>query len=82
VDGDWSSSQGRSRFGNHAFGAISDDIFDACLTVDTDSDPDDGPPFDETWMLDEPWTGYKAKVVDDYPAITTGYPSSPSFSVY
>lgn len=82
VNGDWGSSQGRSGFGNHAFGAISDDIFDACLTADTDSDPDYGPPFTETWMIDEPWTGYKSKVVDNYPSTSTGFPSSPSFTVY
>jgi len=82
VNGDWSYSQGRSSFGNHAFGSISDDIFDACLTVDTDGDPDYGPPFTETWMIDETWNDYKSKVVDNYPSTSTGYPSSPSFSIY
>jgi hypothetical protein len=81
VPGDWSSAQGRYGFGNHAFGSIGDNIFDACLTVDTDSDPDDGPPFTETWMIDEPWTGYKVKVVDNYPSTNTGYPSTQTFTI-
>ena len=50
-------------FGNHGFGSISNNIFDACLTVDTDSDPANGPPYLETWMLNVPWTSYKANVV-------------------
>lgn len=81
VPEDWSSAEGRSRFGNHAFGSIVDNIFDACLTVDTDSNPDYGPPFTETWMLDEPWNGYKTKVVDDNPPISTAYPSTYSFTI-
>jgi hypothetical protein len=82
VPEDWNSSNGRSSFGNHAFGSISDNIFDACLTVDTDSNPDYGPPHTETWMIDEPWTGYKAKVVDDNPSTSTGYPTSSTISIY
>jgi hypothetical protein len=82
VDGDWGYSQGRSLFGIHAFSSISDNIFDACLTVDTDDDPDHGPPFEETWMIDEPWTGYKSKVVDNYPPVNTSYPNTPSFNIY
>jgi hypothetical protein len=81
VPEDWSSADGRSGFGNHAFGSISDNIFDACLTVDTDSNPDYGPPFLETWMLDEPWSGYQVKVVDDNPPSTTAYPSTYTFSI-
>jgi hypothetical protein len=81
VPEDWSSADGRSGFGNHAFGSIVDNIFDACLTVDTDSNPDYGPPFTETWMLDEPWTGYKVKVVDDIPAYNTAYPTTYTFNI-
>lgn len=81
VPGDWGYAEGRWGFGNHAFGSISDNIFDACLTVDTDSDPDYGPPFTETWMIDEPWTGYKTKVVDDYPSTNTGYPYTYTFII-
>jgi hypothetical protein len=71
VPGDWGDAEGRSRFGAHAYGRIGDNIFDACLTVDTDSVPDYGPPFTETWMTDVPWTGYIAKVVDDDPGTNT-----------
>jgi hypothetical protein len=81
VPEDWGWAQGRSSFGNHAFGSISDNIFDACLTVDTDSNPDYGPPFTETWMLDEPWNGYKTKVVDDNPPTNTAYPSTYTFTI-
>jgi hypothetical protein len=81
VPGDWGYAEGRWGFGNHAFGSIGDNIFDACLTVDTDNDPDYGPPFTETWMIDEPWTGYKTKVVDNYPSTNTGYPSTQPFSI-
>lgn len=72
----------RTGFGNHAFGSISDNIFDACLTVDGDSNPDYGPPFTETWMINVPWNDYKNKVVDNNPATSTGYPSTYSFSIY
>ncbi len=82
VPEDWSSANGRSGFGNHAFGSIADNIFDACLTVDTDGNPDFGPPFTETWMINRPWNDYKTKVVDNNPATGTGYPSAPSFTVY
>jgi len=41
----------RTRFGNHAFGALSGNIYDACLKVDTDSNPDYGPPFSESWAI-------------------------------
>jgi hypothetical protein len=75
----------RSSFGNHAFGSISDNIFDACLKVDTDATPDYGPPFTETWMINEPWNTYKIKVVDNnptYPWGPTGYPATYSFNVF
>jgi hypothetical protein len=81
VPGDWGFPEGRWSFGRHAFGSIGDNIFDACLTVDTDNDPDYGPPFTETWMIDEPWTGYKNKVVDNYPATNTGYPYTYTFII-
>ncbi len=81
VPEDWSYVDGRSRFGNHAFGSISDNIFDACLTVDTDGNPDYGPPFTETWMLDEPWLDYKTKVVDNVPSTNTAFPSTYTFDI-
>jgi hypothetical protein len=81
VNGDWTIADGRSRFGNHAFGSISDNIFDACLTVDTDSDPDFGPPFTETWMINQVWNSYKAKVVDNNPSTNTSYPSIETFNI-
>ncbi len=72
----------RTGFGNHAFGSIGDNIFDACLTVDTDTNPDNCSGHNETWMINEPWSGYKTKVVDDNPPSTTGYPSTPTFGIY
>ena len=72
VDGDWGYSDGRSGFGNHAFARLGSYIYDATLKVDTDNDPDYGPPHTETWILGETWTNYKSKVVDSYPAIQTG----------
>jgi hypothetical protein len=50
-------------FNNHAFGTIADNIFDACLKVDTDTDPASGPPYTETWLTNEPWNSYNSKVV-------------------
>lgn len=85
VPGDWSWDEGRSYFGNHAFASLNDRIFDACLTVDTDIDPDDGPPFKMTWMINIPWETYKAKVIDDYPSPIggiTGDPENPVFEIY
>lgn len=77
----------RTRFANHAFGSISDDIYDACLKVDIDSNPD-APPHSNNgngdWAIGWIWDNYKAKVVDNNPATSTGYPSSSynSWSVY
>jgi hypothetical protein len=85
VPGDWGWDEGRSFFGNHGFASIGDNVFDATLTVDTDNDPDDGPSFKETWMIDVPWDVYKEKVVDDYPIFQfgpTGYPVIMSFDIY
>jgi hypothetical protein len=64
----WNCSEG---FGNHGFGNISDKVFDACLKVDTDSDPASGPPYTETWMTNEPWSSYVTKV------IKSGLPGNP-----
>lgn len=72
----------RSGFGNHAFGGISDHIFDACLTVNTSCVPDYGPPFKETWMIAQPWNWYKLKVVDKNPASNTRDPVSYLFTIY
>jgi hypothetical protein len=72
----WNCSES---FGNHGFGNMSGNIFDACLTVDTDGSPADGSSVLETWMLDMPWASYKSKVVK------TGSPGDPvgyTFSIY
>lgn len=84
VPGHWSVTDGRSLFNSHAYGRIGDNIFDACLIVDTDSVPDYGPPFTETWIIDIPWTEYIAKVVDDDPGINTAIWMTPAtqFSIY
>jgi hypothetical protein len=58
---------GRRNFSYHAFGSISGNVFDACLTVDTDCTPDYGPPFTETWMINQPWGRYKKRLIDKYP---------------
>jgi hypothetical protein len=58
---------------------LSGNVFDACLTVDTDSDPASGPPYLETWMLNEIWASYKAKVVKSG---TPGNPAAHSFGIY
>lgn len=56
----WNCSE---TFNNHAFGNIYNNVFDACLKVDTDSDPAAGPSHIETWMTNEPWSSYNSKVV-------------------
>lgn len=71
----------RTGFGNHAFGSISDNIFDACMKVDSDSNPDHGPPFTETWLINLPWSTYKTMAVDDKPSTNTGYPSTHSLII-
>jgi hypothetical protein len=72
----WKCNEG---FSNHGFGYLSGNVFDACLTVDTDSDPASGPPYLETWMLNEIWASYKAKVVKSG---TPGNPAAHSFGIY
>ena len=63
----WNCSEA---FSNHGFGNISDNVFDACLKVDTDSNPAAGPPYTETWMTNEPWNSYNQKVVKNAAADT------------
>ncbi len=63
----WNCSEG---FGNHGFGNIVDNVFDACLTVDTDADPTSGPPYTETWMTNIPWNSYNSTVVKNATAST------------
>ncbi len=66
------------RFGNHGFGSITSYVYDACLTVDGDADPDN-PPHVEEWMINILWDLYKQKVVK------TGSPGNPvaySFGIY
>jgi len=72
----------RSYFGNHAFGSIGDNIYDATLKVDIDGNPDYGPPFSESWATGWNWDTYKSRVVDNYPSTSTSYPSIYYFSVY
>ncbi|MFC2146850.1 hypothetical protein ACFLRT_05755, partial [Acidobacteriota bacterium] len=63
---DWGYSSGRTSFSYHTFGSISCNVFDASLTVDTDSSPD-CPPYTETWMINQPWDRYKKRLIDRYP---------------
>ncbi len=81
VGEDDDASSGRSGFGNHAFSSIGSNIYDSCLKVDTDSNPD-APPHSESWMSGEPWASYKSKVVDNVPAVATGSPTRYAFGVY
>lgn len=71
----------RTRFGNHAFGALSGNIYDACLKVDTDSNPDYGPPFSESWATGWSWNMYKTMVIDDNPPSSPGTPVTYSFNI-
>lgn len=71
----------RTRFANHAFGALSGNIYDACLKVDTDSNPDYGPPFTESWATGWSWSTYKSKVIDNNPPSSPGNPVTYNFSV-
>ena len=74
---------GRTSFGNHAFGTLGSNIYDACLKVDTDANPD-AAPHTESWAIGWSWSTYKDKVIDDNPAppFGTGDPTAYSFSVY
>ena len=73
------SGKSRSSFANHAFanlavpGSSVGKIFDACLQVDSDPDPDDGPKHTAAWMIDKLWTAYASAVVDTKPA---SYPAA------
>lgn len=82
IVGEDNSYPQRTPFGNHAFGCLGTNIYDACLKVDTDSNPDYGPPHTESWATGWSWTNYKSKVVDNNPATNTGNPVSYNFSVY
>jgi hypothetical protein len=85
VDGDWSFTQGRTSFGNHAFARLGGQIYDASGgQVDTDGDPDTLPagsprPLDGS----DSWTAsYRTRVIDDVPASAPGTPTVYAFSVY
>lgn len=71
----------RSGFGNHAFGTIGSTIYDTCLKVDTDGNPD-AAPHTESWATGWSWSTYKLKVVDDNPSTSTGSATEYTFSVY
>jgi hypothetical protein len=62
---------GRSNFGNHAFCESYSNIYDACLKVDTDDNPD-APPHSNsnngTWATGWSWSTYKSKVIDSNPS--------------
>ncbi|MFH1940756.1 MAG: hypothetical protein ABIL68_01535 [bacterium] len=66
-DGDTSS---RSKFSTHVVTVLSS-IYDACLKVDTDADPD-GAPHTESWANGWSWNTYVSKVVDNNPSTSTG----------
>lgn len=61
---------GRTRFYRHAFGTLGSNIYDACLKVDTDLNPDAAPHSnngDGDWATGWSWSDYKDKVIDDDP---------------
>ena len=73
---------GRSGFGNHAFCMNGSVIYDACLKIDTDSNPD-APPHNESWATGWDWNVYKSKVIDNNPVSNPGTPyTGYIFSVY
>jgi hypothetical protein len=83
-DAGWNPpNEKRSKFGNHAFCMLFDDlkIYDACLKVDTDANPDYGPPFTATWAYDWNWSTYKTKIVDDNPYTATSTPITYTFPI-
>jgi hypothetical protein len=85
VNGDWSSANGRTSFGNHAFSRLGGQIFDASGgQVDIDSDPDTlpaGSPHaldgNDSWMA-----SYRVRVIDDVPVSNPGTPTVYTFGVY
>lgn len=85
VNGDWSSANGRSSFGNHAFTRLGGQIFDGSGgQVDIDGDPDTLPA-GSPWELDgdDSWAAnYRTRVIDDIPASSPGTPTVYTFTVY
>jgi hypothetical protein len=71
---------GRSKFANHAFCMIDNDIYDACLTVDIDINPD-AAPHTESWATGWIWDDYKSRVIDDNPASNPYIPVIYTYSV-
>lgn len=72
---------GRSAFGNHAFCMLGSIVYDACLKVDIDINPDAMPTW-SSWATGWDWNTYKSKVIDNNPASYPGTPTGFSFSVY
>lgn len=64
-------------FANHAFGSIGDYIFDACLKVEVDKNPDQ-PAHISAWMTNIYWERYKQKVIKKGTAF---YPETYSFGI-
>jgi hypothetical protein len=85
MKGDSDYNSGRTYFSDHAFGSISGNVFDACLKVDNDSFPDYGPPFTETWMINQPWDQYEKRLIDKSPRLPypkTWTPVDITFDIY
>ncbi|MBN1348186.1 hypothetical protein JXJ21_02135 [candidate division KSB1 bacterium] len=71
-------SEKRSRFLRHAFGTIGGAVYDACIKVDTDVNPD-YTPCTESWAIG--WSfdpSYVIRVVDANPATETGNATAPN----
>ncbi len=71
----------RTDFSRHAFCIMDNNIYDACLKVDIDENPD-SPPHTELWATGWSWNDYKLKVIDDNPSSNTGTPEVYTFTVY
>ena len=84
VDGDWSTTDGRSKFSNHAFSMLGSDIFDGSGgKVDVDADPDGAPHTAHILDGNDTWTNnYKNRVIDNNPPSSPTNPTNYNFTVY
>lgn len=72
---DWNCGE---EFGNHAFSKMNNKVYDACMAVDTDSNPTTAPPATFTWLTDITWSDYKSDVMK---GSTPGTPTQYAFTV-
>jgi hypothetical protein len=84
VNGDWSSADGRSSFGNHAFTRVGNNIYDGSGgKVDVDGDPDGVPHTTRNLDGNDTWqNNYRNRVIDDNPVSNPANPTDHNVSVY